>query len=424
MSCKSQSEPEPSPAGHRRNPYGAGRRVAPIVMLAATLAACCPSPEEQAETMTGITPEFSMAPGVQMPRKRPVPSAAAVDAARAKPRPAALATQATSTPEAAAKVNQLAAGIAADLAERCPISDPADQNAFNACRNSLHGASKIRASLADFTLWGRQHSEPEKPLRDTNLTQFGPDVLTGMYLPLFMYRGNSSTSFNERENLYRVELGVRMRNRLAPGQFPYPFWHEEAKWATYENANAIILWVDPKKMNVRTVQFTPRGTLEPASDNTHVAQAAFDGKWMWTDADGKQQPKVTLFDGLFRAENPHIQKLDASYRELALTLREGQCMSCHVPNNPNKMKKLVLLQTPAHAAAEIKRVMETVRKGSMPLEETTGLPDPLKGARKDELLKRAKAFEKIIDEAKAWEAATAKPRRSAALKSTDGAPAQ
>jgi hypothetical protein len=37
------------------------------------------------------------------------------------------------------------------------------------------------------------------------------------------------------------------------------------------------------------------------------------------------------------------------------------CSNCHVPDNPEKMKRLVLLQTPAHEAAEIRRVMAEVR---------------------------------------------------------------
>ncbi|MFD2271089.1 hypothetical protein ACFS07_08035 [Undibacterium arcticum] len=41
-------------------------------------------------------------------------------------------------------------------------------------------------------------------------------------------------TYNEREKLYLATLGVVFRNRLQPGQFPYPFWHDAAKWNTYE----------------------------------------------------------------------------------------------------------------------------------------------------------------------------------------------
>jgi hypothetical protein len=158
-------------------------------------------------------------------------------------------------------------------------------------------------------------------------------------------------------------------------------------------------------MAVKVAQFTARGSLEAPGASEPVAKRQFDGKWMWTDAKGALQPKVTLFDGLFRSDNPHLPKLDAAYRDLALALREGQCMACHVPSNPSKMNRLVLLQTPAHAAAEIKRVMSTVRRGTMPLDEVSGVEEPLAAPLKGKLLERAAAFERVVDAAKAWETA-------------------
>ena len=41
-------------------------------------------------------------------------------------------------------------------------------------------------------------------------------------------------------------------------------------------------------------------------------------------------------DGLYRADNPFLAKLEDSYKVLALRMRESQCDTCHVPNNPNK----------------------------------------------------------------------------------------
>ena len=34
-------------------------------------------------------------------------------------------------------------------------------------------------------LWGCRHQDPASALKDTNLTQFAPDVIAGLYLPLF-----------------------------------------------------------------------------------------------------------------------------------------------------------------------------------------------------------------------------------------------
>lgn len=393
MTSSFTCEPLPSrPAGVARPRAGAKSAVACCLLLAAC------TPPSQHDHAASIAPVQGAAVENTWQATPTALAAAAPLEPEEKPSGGARTT-------AADKVRQLAAGIASELAERCPLRDPGDQASFDACRKAMFDGSKIRSSLGTFTLWGRQNKDPEKLLKETNLTQFGPDVLTGMYLPLFMFTGKSSISYSAKERLYRVELGARFRNRLQPGQFPYPFWHEDEKWKTYEDANAILLWVDPRQSVVRVAQFTAQGTLTPSAPNTPVAHRPFDGRWMWTDAGGQQQPKVTLFDGLFRADNPHLKKLDASYRALALSLREGQCTACHVPNNPNKMKRLVLLQTPAHAAGEIKRVMAAVRRGSMPLSEFSGVEEPLAEPLKGDLLRRAAAFETVVDAAKAWEAA-------------------
>lgn len=314
-----------------------------------------------------------------------------------------------------AGAERFAATIAGELGSACPVSAPEDQSAYEACRAALFANSTLRETLSPVTLWGRTHREAGRPLKQTNLTQFAPDVLTGLYLPLFMFTGRQTVTFDEAEQLWRIELGALFRNRLQPGQFPYPFWHEDEKWATYNGANAILLHLDPKTLRAKVVQFTPRGTLEPAVTAAPATTPAFDGKWMWTDADGRQQPKVTLFDGLFAADNPFLPRLDASYRDLALALREGQCMGCHVPSNPDRMSRLVILQTPAHAAGEIKRVLETVRKDRMPLDDATGLAQPLDAERREALLARAATFEAEVEAAKAWEAG----QRGAQIPSSD-----
>src|SRR5215471_11715040 len=139
------------------------------------------------------------------------------------------------------------------------------------------------------------------------------------------------------------------RNRLAPGQFPYPFWHDEAKWGVYQATNSVLLWVNPKTAKIVIGQFTERGAGS-AVLSTEPITHKFDGKWMWVDKDGRIQPQVTLFDGLFHNDNPYLSKLDVAYRTLALRIRDAQCETCHMPHNPTSMRRLVLMHTPAHAA--------------------------------------------------------------------------
>lgn len=304
--------------------------------------------------------------------------------------------------EAQARAEAVAERLAAELVQLCPAADPADQAAFETCRLGLFRDSEFKRSLKDFVLWGRQ-KDPRLTLKDSSLTQFGPDVLTGMYLPLFMFNGKYSVGGPNADGLVPIRLQTAFRNRLAPGQFPYPFWHEADKWSMYQNANQVILYWDPKIALVSVAQFTVFGNTAPIVATAPVQPPRFDGQWRWTDSQGRVQPVVTVFDGLMDPANPHLRELDDAYKRLALRLREGQCLDCHVPNNPDRSKRLVLLQTPMHAAAEIKRVMASVLKDRMPRDEA-GIEQPLDRHAKAVLLQEGAAFERVLDLAKAWEA--------------------
>jgi len=300
-----------------------------------------------------------------------------------------------------ANVEQAVAKIANQLKTVCPLADPASQTAFDRCRQFMFDDSSIKQLMAPIVLWGRQR-DPQLTLKESSLTQFAPDILAGLYMPLFMFDGKYTVNYNDREKLYLATLGVAFRNRLQPGQFPYPFWHDAAKWNGYENANTMLLWIDPATNKLRFAQFSVRGEPVAGYPNGKATVPAFDGKWLWTDESGKTQPAVTLFDGLYRDNNPFKAKLDQSYRELAITLRESQCLSCHVPDNPEKMKRLVLLQSPAHASREIHRVLKAVREKKMPLDDQ-GIEKALDPALEKVLLEKGGAFEQLVDAAREWE---------------------
>jgi hypothetical protein len=298
-------------------------------------------------------------------------------------------------------IEQAAREIAVELARHCPVVAAGDTPAYNACRRALFGPSALRSHLPDILLWGRQSKAAGASLRQTNLTQFAPDVWTNLYAPLFMFNGRHTVEWVPEERLFRVQLEAAFRNRLAPGQFPYPFWHEESKWAMYENANSFMLWMAPDT-KIRAAQFTdraPNAMLQPVQPVRH---AKHEGQWVWTDEKGITQPAVTLFDGVYRPENPHIKAMDRQYRDLALQLRESQCSQCHVPNNPDKMSRLVLLSTPAHAAGEIERLIKSVREDRMPVDEFR-LATPLAADKKEWLLQSAEAFRAIVKAAQDWE---------------------
>lgn len=318
--------------------------------------------------------------------------------------PATASAQAPSPPPTSAerqKVTQVAASWAAELARLCPVAKPGDQAAFDACRARVFKNTTLERGMAPRLVWGRQ-PDPKAALRDSNLTLFAPDVWLGTYLPLFMFNGKHTVEYVDSEKLFRVRLEAAFRGRLTPGQYPYPFWHNKEKWSAYQGARALLLWIDPHTAIVRSAQYTPVGKSPPLIATTPT-EHQFDGKWMWTDANGKLQPHVTLFDGLYSDRNPHKPKLEAAYRDLALQMRAGHCSACHVPNNPSRMKRLVLLQTPAHAAGEIKRILSTVRSNRMPLDDL-GVERPLEPTVRKALLDSGARFEKVVDAANRWEA--------------------
>ena len=171
----------------------------------------------------------------------------------------------------------------------------------------------------------------------------------------------------------------------------------------YQATNCILLWVNPKTARIVIGQFTERGEGS-AAVATQPLSPKFDGNWMWMDRQGRIQPRVTLFDGLFRQDNPYLPKLDFTYRTLALRMRDAQCENCHMPNNPLPMRRLLIMHTPAHASGEIGRLMKAVREDRMPLDET-GIEQPLEPALKRALLESGSAFEALVKAARDWEAA-------------------
>ena len=320
---------------------------------------------------------------------------------------------------AGALISGLAVGVDAQEAQRgavehfigtlirqtataCPLTSPADQAALDRCRAALYGDSAFRRGIAPVVLWGRPSPDGRR-LRDTTLTQFAPDVMSGLYMPLFMFTGDYEITFDPAERLYRARAPALFRNALDPGQYPYPFWHDAKKWADYQAANEVTFWVDPAKVKVVIMQFSARGKSDPRLTSVPHTQPAFDGKWMWTDSAGQSQPRPTLFVGLMRSNNPYLGQLESSFRDLAGELRKGSCHECHAPDNYSGTKRLILMQTPAHAAGEIKRIMRSVRENKMPLDDA-GLYKDLEPAIKAALLKYGAAFESLVDAAHDWEA--------------------
>lgn len=298
----------------------------------------------------------------------------------------------------------VANGITSELAEACPVSDPGDKAAFNSCQAKVFSSTFIPDNMADYIMWGG--GKINVALKDRELTQFGKKTWIGLYLPLFMFTGQATQELNEQEGWLLLRAEARFRNTLKPGEYPYPFWHAESKWVAYNDANELVFTIDVKSAKVLGVQ---RSTIGKDNPDLKLARQAAPRKfkkdeWMWRDDNGVLQPKVTLFDGLYKPENPHLQKMEAAYTAFALEMRNNNCMVCHVPNNPEKMKNLILLQTPAHTAGEIDRIIRVVKADAMPAKSWAGPKGIENAAAKDKFLDYAQAFKAQVDAAAEWEA--------------------
>jgi hypothetical protein len=299
------------------------------------------------------------------------------------------------------EIARAASELAALLAESCPLAPANDIAAFEHCRDGLRASETLRARLPQIVLWGRQSGNAQQTLADTTLTQFAPEGWTQLYAPLFMFNGRYRLEWVAQENQYVVRLEAAFRNRLPPGQYPTPFWHDAQKWRTYQRANGVLLWLQPQTGRVHVAQVTSRAGTPPLQEVETIARR-FGGKWLWTDDGGRMQPAVTAFDGMYRPENPFLPRLDRQYRDLALQLRDAQCMACHTPDNPQHMHRQVLLTTPAHTAGEIDRLIRAVREDRMPVDGNRH-PVPLSADAKAWLLQSASAFRDTVQAARGWE---------------------
>ena len=121
--------------------------------------------------------------------------------------------------------------------------------------------------------------------------------------------------------------------------------------------------------------------------NTNIVLGLFDG----TGADA-----ALLHDWRMRTDS----RMTAD--EMALTFRDANCAACHGPEGHVKMNKLVLMQTPVHAASHIDAILVEIRSGKMPVEDY-GDPVPIGNRLRQRLLADGESFKHLIDAADAWE---------------------
>lgn len=308
--------------------------------------------------------------------------------------------------------------LAKQLIAASPVVDPSDTVARDKAAEQLGQCKDLFKAARGRILWGGFHPEQGydpasyrliPTSRDDlfQLTQFDPEVWARLYLSTFMFPGEFEVRTEGRFTV--LDLKAEFRSKLGDGEYPYPFWHSPNKWTAYVNVQSILLIFEPGRL-VAAMRKSPDPLSLP------IVKKPWDGKWIWQDAGGQEQPRVALFKYQFSADNPHVAALDKSYRELANQFRAQECMMCHEPDNRGRISDLLLLNYPNQSLIARRTLVTVLEDNQMPpgnslAGEETGIHDD---ATRKLLLDLAKAFEAHADEAFAYERSHAKASTGAA----------
>src|SRR6185312_1614441 len=194
----------------------------------------------------------------------------------------------------------LADAIGSALERACPPDAMQDLSAHRQCADALGHESALRASLPSRALrWGAQSPGAGFDLTQSNTTWLDPLVWTRMYLSTFAFPGGHSVERDGERVVARVP--VVFRNALDAGEYSYPFWHSAAKWRSYEQSTALLVFIEHGSI----IAVLRSETLNGA--RPHV-ERSWDEHWQGQRAQG-QEPRVALFSYLFSRDNPHVAGL-------------------------------------------------------------------------------------------------------------------
>lgn len=302
----------------------------------------------------------------------------------------------TAQSPATAKPSPVQTRIAKQFAEASPLADPGDAHARDLAAAKLVQCRDFLDAVGERLLWGG--CEPVKGYdpKTYSLTEFDPYVWLKLYGSTLMFTGEYEVKSSGPFSV--LELKAKFRSNLDPGDYPYPFWHSQKKWQAYlDLASLCVVFREDKIVAVYRV-----ANSDPTKP---LAERKWDGKWQWTDAEGKQQPRVALFSYMFGADNPHRGSVDEAYRQLEKQFRANDCTSCHAPDNAGKSKALLLLNYPNQSLFARHTLLKTLTNNEMPPEDTAkhkeaGIAD---AAQRAELIQLAKLFVKEADAAVAFE---------------------
>jgi hypothetical protein len=216
-----------------------------------------------------------------------------------------------------------------------------------------------------------------------------PLVWRKVYLSMFSF--DEHYRIEKTGDLTIIHLPYHFRNKLDPGSYPYPLWHQQAKWESYQTTIELLLVMKRDRII---------GALRSAeSDNSRtVISRVWDGNWHWLGDNGREEPRFTLYQNLFSAQNPHVAALDQSYRKLENGLRKVNCVSCHDPENTAGQRILELFSFPNQALAGRDRIVQVLQENAMP--PSRGIPNE---AFRQELVALARDFQRHANDALRFE---------------------
>lgn len=290
---------------------------------------------------------------------------------------------------------ELARELGRELAASCPRSAPDDAGARRRCADRLLRLDALHGRFAPFVLWGMQPAPHDYDLEATVTTRFDPLVLRRLYWSTFMFEGGARLEQAGSRTVIRVP--VRFRHALDPGDYPYPFWHSEKKWRSYQQTQALLFVLQAGR-----VVAVLRSAEQDAS--RAISHHACDRCVEWK-ADGAGPPHVELYRFVLSANNPHVQAVDQAYRAFEQAQRRAQCMACHSPANPAHMNPLELFSYPNQALGARHTIVRVLEHNHMP-PAREGQPAGIRDeAYRLELLHLAREFAALGDRAFEFELA-------------------
>ena len=286
--------------------------------------------------------------------------------------------------------------LATELGAAAPLSGADDAVAYSAASQKLRDSKLLERLSGEDIVWGGQTNGQTLDPKAHNLTRFDPFIWRGEYLAAFMFSG--SNSIQRVENYTEMAMDCIFRNRMDPGDYPYPFWHSASKWRSYQLTCQILFLFEKGKL-IAAYRSHNEDTSRPTVART------FDGNWHWSSKEHVVEPHVSLYANQFSKDNPYVAALETAYRNLESTSRQSNCMTCHSPDNASKAKRLVILNFPNQALASRQTLVKQLEENLMPPEDkekgqSAGVGDP---AQKAALVTLAKTFVEAANKALSFE---------------------